>query len=83
MLELYIKKLQNFLLEKEEEMAKQCKISSKEIDDEITKVLLKIRELKEKCSDEIKEFEYLLDKLHWIKAKAIKCQNELQKELKE
>ncbi len=83
MLSLFVKKLQEFILEKEEEMAKECKISPKEVEDEIFKVLLKIKELKEQCNQEVKEFEYLLDKLHWIKAKAIRCQDELKREIQE
>jgi len=83
MLESFIKKLHSYLLQKEEEMAKECKISSKDIEDEIQKVLLQIKKLKEQCNDDLKEFEYLLAKLHWIKAEAIKCQNELQMELKD
>jgi hypothetical protein len=81
MLRVFLKKIEEFLLEREEEMAKQCKISPKEVENEITKVLLKIKETKEQCKEYQKEFEYLLDKLHWIKARAIQCQNELKKEI--
>ena len=83
MLETLIRKLQNYILEKEEEMVKHCNISSQEIEDEIRKVLLQIRKLRNQCNDDLKEFEYLLAKLHWIKAEAIKCQNELEMELKD
>ncbi len=83
MLDLFIKKLQEFILEKEEEMAKKCAISPKEVEDQILKVLLKIKETKESCQEEIKEFDYLLTKLNWIKAEAIRCQEELLKEIKE
>ncbi|NPA50496.1 MAG: hypothetical protein GXO02_02585, partial [Epsilonproteobacteria bacterium] len=50
---------------------------------QILKVLLKIKETKESCQEEIKEFDYLLTKLNWIKAEAIRCQEELLKEIKE
>lgn len=81
MLSLYLAKLKEWLLEKEEEMAKNCYISADEVESEIRKLLLKIKETKEQCKDEKRELEHLLDKLHWIKAEAIKCQEELKKEI--
>ncbi len=82
MLSAFLAQLKEWILQKEEEQAKNCKISAKEVENEITKVLLKIKETKEQCQEYQKELEYLLDKLHWIKAKAIKCQKELEKEIK-
>jgi len=78
----YLAKIEEWLLKKEEEMAKNCQISVDDVDREIGKLLLKIKELKEQCNEQKAEFEYLLDKLHWIKAEAIKCQEELDKEIK-
>jgi len=83
MLSLYLQKLREWIIAKEEEQAKKCAIPPKEVEEQIFKLLLEIKKLKEECEDNQKEFGHLLDKLHWIKAKAIECQNELEREIKE
>ncbi len=79
----FLKKLQEWILEKEEEMAKNSILNPKDIDEQIYKIKLKIKELKDKCEEDIKEFDYILNKLHWIKAKVIECQKEIEKEIQE
>ncbi len=70
----FIKSITNWAIEKEEELAKQCAISVCDINEQIAKVKAKKEELIKKCKEEQDELEHLLDRLHFIKAEAMKCQ---------
>jgi len=74
----FLKKILEWTLEKEEEAARNCHATPEEISEQIRKVLLKKKELQEKCREQTKDLEHILDKLHWIKAQAIKCEHELK-----
>jgi len=80
---IFLKKMMEWVLEKEEEAAKQCHASPDEISEQIRKMLLKKKEIQEQCQEQTKELEHILDKLHWIKAEAIRCERKLEEELKE
>lgn len=70
----FIKAITNWAIKKEEELAKECAISVCDIDEQIAKVKAKKEELIKKCKEEQSEIEHLLDRLHFIKAEAMKCQ---------
>ncbi len=80
---IFLKKMMEWVLEKEEAAAKQCHASPDEISEQIRKMLLKKKEIQEQCQEQTKELEHILDKLHWIKAEAIRCERKLEEELKE
>ncbi|RUM71789.1 MAG: hypothetical protein DSZ10_06085 [Sulfurovum sp.] len=78
---IFLKKMMEWALEKEEAAAKNCHASAEEISEQIRKVLLKKKEIEGQCKEQTKEMEHILDKLHWIKAEAIKCERELEEEI--
>jgi len=80
---IFLKKMMEWILQREEEAAKNCHASPEEISEQIRKVLLKKKEIEERCKEQTKEFDHILDKLHWIKAEAIRCERKLEEELKE
>jgi hypothetical protein len=77
---IFLQKMMEWALEKEEAAARNCHASPEDISEQIRKVLLKKKEIEEQCKEQSKELEHILDKLHWIKAEAIKCERKLSQE---
>jgi len=71
----FLKKMMDWALSKEEELAKNCQINSKDIDEQIHKVLQKKVELEQKYKDEISQINKLIDRLEKIKEQSQSCKN--------
>ena len=76
----FLEKIMDWALNKEAELAKDCKIDIDDIDKQIKAVEEKRKKLKEQWEKEDAEFGHVLDKLHFIKASALKCQASKNKE---
>ena len=74
----FLKKMTEWILNKEEEMAKNCAIPIDEIDKQIEKVEEKKRKLEAECRENIAELEKIVTKLKWIKSEELACQRERQ-----
>jgi len=70
----FLEKIMEWALTKEDELAKNCKLDLKDIDNQIEAVENKRKKLKEQFEKEDAEFGHVLDKLHFIRADALKCQ---------
>jgi len=71
----FLKKMMDWALNKEEELAKNCQLDSKDIDEQIHKVVQKKIELEEKYKDEISQFNKLIERLEKIKEQSQSCKN--------
>ena len=79
----FLKKMTEWMLNKEEEMAKNCAISIDEIDKQIEKVEEKRKKLEAECQDNLAELDKIVTKLKWIKGEEIACQREWEKQKSE
>ncbi len=75
----FIKKMMEWALEKEEEAAKECHVSPKEVDEQIAKVEEKKEALQKKCKEELDEIQKILDRLEKIKEESLKCSTQKDK----
>jgi len=71
----FLEKMMDWALNKEAELAKDCELSIEDIEKQIEKVEEKREQLRKKFEEEDAEFGHVLDKLHFIKAEALKCQS--------
>ncbi len=71
----FLKKMMEWALNKEEEMAKECKIDPEEVDNQIKKVLDKKDELEKKCKEELSQIDKLIDRLEKIKQNSSSCES--------
>ncbi len=69
----FLKKAMDWVLQKEQEAAKNCKIDIADIDKQIAYVESKRDKLKKECEENLSEFEQILNRLHAIKATELKC----------
>lgn len=69
----FFKKAMDWVLEKERDAAKNCKIDLADVDRQIQYVEEKRDKLKKECEENMSEFEHILNRLHGIKASASKC----------
>ena len=69
----FFKKMTDWVLEKEQDAANNCKINRADLDKQIAYVEEKRDHLKKECEDNISEMEHILNRLHAIKAKSLKC----------
>jgi len=70
----FLEKMMDWALNKEAELAKNCELDIDDINKQIEVVKEKRQKLREKFEEEDAEFGHVLDKLHFIKAEAQKCQ---------
>ncbi len=78
----FVKKLTEWLLEKEEEMAKKCAVPMEEIEYQIAKVKAQKEKITKEYEEAISELDSVLERLEKIKnIETLRCQNE-QKESK-
>ncbi len=75
----FLKKMTEWMLNKEEEMAKNCAISLDEIDKQIEKVEEKRKSLEAECRDNLAELDKIITKLKWIRSEEIACRREREK----
>jgi len=69
----FVKKITEWMLEKEAELAKKCAIDPTVIDQQIEKIEAKKEELHRQCQENEEELEHILTRLKWLKAEALKC----------
>ena len=70
----FLKKITEWVLQKEEEMAKECKIPIEDIEKQIAAVKEKKEKLQQECQKNIQELDRLLGRLETIKnIETIKC----------
>ena len=70
----FLEKIMDWALNKEADLAKNCELDIEDIDKQIQAVEEKRKKLREKFEEEDAEFAHVLEKLHFIKAQALKCQ---------
>ncbi len=71
----FLKKITEWILQKEEELAKDCKISIEDIDKQIERVKEKKAELEKGCKENIQELDKILGRLESIKnIELVKCE---------
>lgn len=71
----FLKKMMEWALEKEEELAKECKINPKEIDAQLYKITQKKSELEKRCQYEIAQIDKLIERLDNIKKESSSCES--------
>jgi len=69
-----IKKVMDWALQKEEEIAKDCHLSTKDVDEQIAKITQKREELEQKYQEELAKINELLERLHKIREYSLKCE---------
>ena len=75
----FIKKIIDWTMEKEEEMAKKCAISMEELEHQIAKVEEEKKKVQEKYDDAIQELNHVLEKLEKIKnIEILRCEQKKQ-----
>ncbi len=72
----FLKKVTDWVLQKEEEAANNCKIDVEDVQKQIDMVTAKRDKLKEECEENIAELEKILRRLEIIKAKGEVCERE-------
>jgi len=70
----FMKKAMDWVLEKEEDAAKNCHAKPEDIDKQIEMIERKKEALAKQYNDNMGELEHVLNKLHFIKAESLKCQ---------
>ena len=76
MLKEFLMKITDWVLQKEEEAAKNCAIPIEELDKQIQKLQEKKEELQKKCEEQIKTIDNLLERIEKIKnEEKLKCNN--------
>ena len=69
----FMKKVMDWILEKERDAAKNCKVDLADVERQIAYVEERRDKLKQECEENLHEFEHILNRLHGIKASAMKC----------
>jgi DNA-directed RNA polymerase sigma subunit (sigma70/sigma32) len=69
----FLKKIMEWALEKEEELAKECTLKPEDVEKQIKVVEEKREILRKKCHEEDAEFGHVLEKLKAIKEEALHC----------
>lgn len=75
----FIKKVMDWVLEKEADAAKDCHARPEDIDKQIKMIEEKKEALEKRYTDEMTDFEHVLNKLHFIRAESMKCHNKTLK----
>ncbi len=69
----FIKKMTDWILEKEDKLAKSCAIDPQIVEEQIQKIADKKEELHRKCKENEEELERVLDRLKRLKIEAERC----------
>ncbi len=69
----FLKKMSEWALEKEEEVAKKCLLKTEDVEVQIKKTKEKKEELEKKCKENLEELEKLLKRLEKIKEYSESC----------
>ncbi len=62
----FLKKAMDWVLEKEQDAANNCKIDQEDLDRQISYIERKRDKLKKDCEENISEMEHILNRLHLI-----------------
>ena len=74
MFENFLLKVSNWLLEKEEEAAKNCALPLNEVEEQLKKLQEKKEELQQKCKKDIEVLDNLIERVEKIKnIEILKC----------
>jgi hypothetical protein len=69
----FLKKAMDWALEKEKDIANKCQVNPEDVEKQINYIKEKRDKLKKDCEENLSEMEHILNKLHDIKANALKC----------
>jgi len=69
----FIKKAAEWVLDKEQEAARNCEIDLEDVDKQIKVIETKRDELKANCAENISEMEHILNRLNQVKATGLRC----------
>ena len=69
----FMKKAMDWVLEKEEDAAKNCHVPADEVEKQIKMMEEKRDALKKKCDEDLAEMEHILFRLHAIKTESMRC----------
>ncbi len=73
----FLEKITKWLLEKEEELARECAVPIEEIEYQIAKVELEKMKLKEEYEKKMQQLDEILQRLHKIKnIETLRCQTD-------
>ncbi len=68
-----MKKAMDWILEKEQDAAKDCHAKPEDIEKQIKMIEEKKESLEKRCKEDLDELEHILNRLHSIKAQSLKC----------
>lgn len=69
----FMKKAMDWILEKEQDAAKDCHAKPEDIEKQIKMIEEKKESLEKRCKEDLDELEHILNRLHSIKAQSLKC----------
>jgi len=69
----FMKKAMDWVLEKEQDAARECHAKPEDIEKQIVMIEKKKEALAQRYREEMDEFEHILNRLHTIKAQSLKC----------
>ena len=69
----FMKKAMDWVLEKEQDAAKDCHANPEDIEKQIKMIEEKKASIEKQCKENIDEMEHVLNRLHTIKAQSLKC----------
>ena len=72
----FFKKMTEWMLEREAELARKCALDPEALEKQIAKVQEKKEQLERECRENQKELEHILTRLKWMQAEELKCRQE-------
>jgi len=72
----FLKKATEWVLDKEEQAAKNCRIDLNDVQKQINLILEKRAKLQKECEENLAELDHILDRLEKIKEKEEACQRQ-------
>jgi len=69
----FLKKMTEWVLDKEEQAASNCRVDLKDVQKQIDLILEKRQKLQKECEENLKELDHILDRLEKIKEKELSC----------
>ncbi len=69
----FLKKMTEWVLDKEEQAAQNCRIDLHDLQKQINLILEKRKKLQQECEENLKELDHILERLEKIKEKEEAC----------
>ena len=69
----FLKKMTEWVLDKEEQAAQNCRIDLHDLQKQINLILEKRKKLQQECEENLKELDHILERLEKIKEKEETC----------